>query len=87
MERVLAQVLFTFAIGLFLIGLVVGLLTANSGDFCGAVLSHGDGCRQPVSLLAMMLVSWGLALTCAIAGWVAIDAAPRPPAGRPGHED
>jgi hypothetical protein len=74
MERVLGKVLFTFAGGLFLIGLVVGLLkVSNNPEYCGAVLAHDDGCRQPVSLLAMMLASWGLAVTCAFAAWVAID--------------
>jgi hypothetical protein len=71
MERLLSRVLFTFSVGFALIGVVVGLLNVNTGEYCGAVLSHDQGCRQPVSLLAMMLAFWGVALTCAVGGTVA----------------
>lgn len=78
MERVLSHVLLIFSAGFALIGLVVGLIKSNTGDFCGAVLSHDGGCAQPSSMIAMVVVLWGLSATCLAAATIAGSAAPPP---------
>ena len=82
MERSLGRVLLTFATGFALIGLVIGFITTNTGDFCGSLFNHNSGCSQPASMMAALVVCWGLALTCVVA---AVAADPQPskhPAGR-----
>jgi hypothetical protein len=86
MERVLVRILFTFSAGFFVIGLIVGLLKVNTEEYCGAVLSHPADCRQPVSMLAMMLAFWGVALTCAVAA-AAAGEPPKDPIVRPHDQD
>jgi hypothetical protein len=78
-ERLLGRILFIFAAGFVVLGLVVGLIRTNNGDVRGAVLNHDGGCDQPSGLVAMVVVLWGLALICTAAGIAAMSVAPPRP--------
>ena len=82
MERSLGRVLITFATGFALIGLVIGFIRTNTGDFCGSLFNHDAGCSQPASMVAALAVCWGLALTCVVAAVAADPHPPKYPAGR-----
>ncbi len=86
MERVVSRVLFVFAAGFGFIGLTVGVLEVNTDVYCGSVLWHDEGCSQPTSMIALVIVLLGLAVTCFIAALIAREpaAAEEPPVVYPG---
>jgi hypothetical protein len=67
MEHVVSRVLGTFAFGFTVIGGILGLLPIGDSGDCGSLFNNGGGCGGTNSRLALVVLVFGIALTCFVA--------------------
>lgn len=67
MEHVVNRILVIFAVGFALIGAVLGFLPIARNSYCGSLFAHEETCAGTSSRLALVVLIFGLAVTCAIA--------------------
>jgi hypothetical protein len=76
MVQVVRRVLGSFALGFGVLGFVLGALPVNS-DSCGSLFDHQGPCAGTASRLALVVLMFGMSLTCLLAMWSATSKAAR----------